>query len=164
MMLSQTRVNVSSLLREVVLISWYDAVFPSGEEENPLNNTLWMTNPQEPACLLCLHWPLWESQEINKPFWAVSLTASFNAKGSQFWQRMADWGADMEVNFVDGATEEILRQCCLEWGSVRRMSGHQANRSSSAVPQSAGTFFYFLNNSNVFHSNFAQANHSWQNF
>lgn len=39
MMLSQIHVNVSLLLREVVLISRYDAVFPSHEEKNPLNNT-----------------------------------------------------------------------------------------------------------------------------
>lgn len=142
MMLSQIGVNVSSLLREVVLISRYDAVFPSSEEKNPLNNTLWMTNPQELACLLCLHWPLWESQEICEPFWAASLTASFNAKGSQFWQCMADWGADVEVNFVEGAlNEEMLRQCCLEWGCVRKVRGHQANRSSPAIPQSTGSFF-----------------------
>jgi len=49
----------------------------------------------------------------------------------------------MGVNFVDGAlNEEMLRQCCLEWGCVRRVRGHWENRSSAAVPQSAGSFFF----------------------
>lgn len=129
---------------------------------------LWITPPR---------WVILRSQHVSSasidlcgkagtclsPSGMGALLSELNAKESYFWWCTSDQGADVEGNFLDGVLSEEMFTQWLQ-GQEFSSRGDRVQEKPSIMCNSAKhcQFLSSWNKKTGFHSNFVQADSSWQ--